>query len=81
MTEADEIRAEVTALSDRAERLVTNMRLLKTQLDELATDYGNISPRLDNVEYMIAAAGKIMEEPIVAVQTALKRGNEWAQLL
>jgi uncharacterized protein involved in exopolysaccharide biosynthesis len=79
MTDADDIRAQIQELNRRAHEIVATLRIQKALLEELATDYGNVSPRLQNVEFMLAAAEKMIDEPLSTIHTSVHRADEWAQ--
>lgn len=79
--EANQLRAEVDALHERARQIVAVLRQQKAQLERLATDYGNVSPQLQNVEFMLAAAESMLTEPITAILTSINRADIWKENL
>jgi len=65
-------------LNQEAHKIILNLRQAKAKLEELATAYGNVSPELEYVEFMLAAAEKMIDEPLQAIHTSVHRANEWA---
>lgn len=78
MNDADLVRAEIRALNEEAHELVVSIRFIKAKLEELATKYGNISPRLQNVEFMLAATEAQLNETLNTIHTSVHRAEEFA---
>lgn len=81
MNDAQLMRAEITTLNEQAHEIVVSIRFIKAKLQELATAYGDISPRLQNVEFMLAATENQLNETLQTIHTSVHRAEEFASNL
>ncbi len=78
MSEADDIRREISELNKRAHDIIMALRQQAALLENLSIDYGNISPHLAMVEGVLEVVERHIKEEINSIHLAVRSANQWA---
>ena len=78
MTDAEEIKATVAALNQRAHDIIVALRGQAALIEELGIEYGNVSPNLALSEGVLEVVERHIKEELNSIHLAVKYANDWA---